>query len=142
MASYCEEKGKDRIIFLNPMDAHPNSSSVTFSSESEDTAPQGLVQSDGSINWNCPCLGGMAVGPCGMEFREAFECFHYSESDPKGAECLDKFSQMQGCMKQFPDLYESADDPPELGQIAETPSDPIVPETPTNPNPEKTEPAQ
>lgn len=37
----------------------------------------GLLLPDGSINWGCPCLGGMATGPCGPQFRDAFECFHY-----------------------------------------------------------------
>lgn len=37
----------------------------------------GLVLPDGSINWGCPCLGGMATGPCGPQFRDAFSCFHY-----------------------------------------------------------------
>jgi intermembrane space import and assembly protein 40 len=44
--------------------------------EDEDEAP-GLVLPNGDINWECPCLGGMATGPCGVEFREAFTCFHY-----------------------------------------------------------------
>ena len=51
----------------------------------------------------------MAVGPCGMEFREAFSCFHYSEADPKGADCIDKFGAMQDCMRQYPDLYNETD---------------------------------
>ena len=25
----------------------------------------------GEINWDCPCLGGMAHGPCGEEFKAA-----------------------------------------------------------------------
>lgn len=37
----------------------------------------GLILADGSINWGCPCLGGMATGPCGPQFRDAFSCFHY-----------------------------------------------------------------
>lgn len=45
----------------------------------------------GEINWDCPCLGGMAHGPCGEEFREAFSCFVYSEDEPKGMDCIDKF---------------------------------------------------
>ena len=44
-----------------------------------DEHPPGLILSNGDINWNCPCLGGMAIGPCGIEFRDAFSCFHYSE---------------------------------------------------------------
>jgi intermembrane space import and assembly protein 40 len=45
----------------------------------------------GEINWDCPCLGGMATGPCGEEFKAAFSCFVYSENEPKGMECVDKF---------------------------------------------------
>jgi hypothetical protein len=45
----------------------------------------------GEINWDCPCLGGMAYGPCGQEFRDAFSCFVYSEEEPKGIDCIDKF---------------------------------------------------
>jgi intermembrane space import and assembly protein 40 len=45
----------------------------------------------GEINWDCPCLGGMAHGPCGAEFRAAFSCFVYSKEEPKGMDCIDKF---------------------------------------------------
>lgn len=45
----------------------------------------------GEINWDCPCLGGMAHGPCGEEFRAAFSCFVYSNEEPKGIECIEKF---------------------------------------------------
>lgn len=45
----------------------------------------------GEINWDCPCLGGMADGPCGVEFKAAFSCFVYSKEEPKGMECIDKF---------------------------------------------------
>ena len=63
--------------------------------------------SDGSINWNCPCLGGMASGPCGPDFREAFSCFHYSTEEPKGADCFEQFRAMQECMAQYPSLYDN-----------------------------------
>ena len=76
--SYCEEKGKDKVIFLTPEDADPQTSKVQLAEiDPSESGPQGLVTADGQINWNCPCLGGMAVGPCGVEFREAFSCFHY-----------------------------------------------------------------
>lgn len=45
----------------------------------------------GEINWDCPCLGGMAHGPCGEEFKAAFSCFVYSEEEPKGIDCIEKF---------------------------------------------------
>ena len=60
----------------------------------------------GEINWDCPCLGGMAHGPCGEEFREAFSCFVHSTEEPKGMECIEKFKYVFEC-------YWSAD--PALG---------------------------
>jgi intermembrane space import and assembly protein 40 len=45
----------------------------------------------GEINWDCPCLGGMADGPCGPEFKAAFSCFVYSSEEPKGMDCIDNF---------------------------------------------------
>ncbi|KAK3353985.1 hypothetical protein B0T25DRAFT_545777 [Lasiosphaeria hispida] len=87
----------------------------------------------GEINWDCPCLGGMADGPCGVEFKAAFSCFVYSKEEPKGIECIDKFQHMQDCFRQYPEIYGSElseDDEentavnPELGvaNAAESPS--------------------
>jgi intermembrane space import and assembly protein 40 len=45
----------------------------------------------GEINWDCPCLGGMADGPCGENFKEAFSCFVFSKEEPKGVDCIEKF---------------------------------------------------
>lgn len=59
----------------------------------------------GEINWDCPCLGGMAQGPCGEEFKAAFSCFVYSKEEPKGVECIEKFKNMQECFRQHPDIY-------------------------------------
>ena len=74
--------------------------------QENDENPPGLILSNGDINWNCPCLGGMAVGPCGVDFRDAFSCFHYSEADPKGSDCIEKFAEMQKCMQGYPELFE------------------------------------
>ncbi|KAI3485908.1 hypothetical protein L1887_50708 [Cichorium endivia] len=40
----------------------------------------------GEINWDCPCLGGMAHGPCGEQFKAAFSCFD--------------------CFREHPDVYK------------------------------------
>ncbi|KAJ5698363.1 Mitochondrial intermembrane space import and assembly protein 40 [Penicillium macrosclerotiorum] len=74
----------------------------------------------GEINWDCPCLGGMAHGPCGEEFRAAFSCFVYSNEEPKGIECIEKFKGMQDCFRQHPDVYgaELEDDEVEGGAPA------------------------
>jgi mitochondrial intermembrane space import and assembly protein 40 len=58
----------------------------------EEAAQQGAFNPEtGEINWDCPCLGGMAHGPCGEEFKAAFSCFVYSTEEPKGMDCIDKF---------------------------------------------------
>ena len=62
---------------------------------------------NGKINWGCPCLGGVALGPCSVQFRDAFGCFHYSSSDTKGVECMQEFDKLQACMKKYPKLYDN-----------------------------------
>jgi intermembrane space import and assembly protein 40 len=58
----------------------------------EEAGQQGAFNEEtGEINWDCPCLGGMAHGPCGEQFREAFSCFVFSKEEPKGMDCIDKF---------------------------------------------------
>ena len=58
----------------------------------EEAGSQGAFNPEtGEINWDCPCLGGMAHGPCGEEFKTAFSCFVYSNEEPKGMDCIDKF---------------------------------------------------
>lgn len=51
------------------------------------------------------CLGGMADGPCGEDFKAAFSCFVYSEAEPKGMDCVEKFKGMQDCFRLHPDIY-------------------------------------
>jgi intermembrane space import and assembly protein 40 len=68
---------------------------------------EGVVLPNGKINWNCPCLGNMASGPCAVQFRSAFSCFHYSVSDVKGIECISEFDKLQACMKNFPSLFKT-----------------------------------
>jgi len=105
--SFCKTDAgddKDRVIFLTEEDAK-KPSSVELSPPAPEDGPQSVINEDGSINWNCPCLGGMAMGPCGVEFREAFSCFHYSEAEPKGSDCIEKFVGMQECMTAHPEVY-------------------------------------
>merc|ERR1711939_53979 len=60
----------------------------------------------GEINWDCPCLGGMAHGPCGPQFREAFSCFVFSQEEPKGMDCIEKFQGMRDCFQEHPEVYK------------------------------------
>lgn len=66
---------------------------------------KGVVFPNGEINWGCPCLGTAGIGPCSKYFRAAFKCFHYSESEMKGSDCLSEFENLQKCMKKYPKLY-------------------------------------
>ncbi|KAI0666692.1 hypothetical protein C8Q78DRAFT_1072335 [Trametes maxima] len=98
----------------------------------------------GEINWDCPCLGGMAHGPCGMQFREAFSCFVFSEAEPKGIDCVEKFKAMQECFREHPDVYGDdimKDDDEELLDAIPGPDTAEVPVQPASPSPESDTPA-
>ncbi|KAF9082618.1 Oxidoreductase [Mortierella sp. AD031] len=99
-----EEEGKDTIMFLEPSEATtPSSSSSSTSTPSDQSAA--FNPETGEINWDCPCLGGMAKPPCGEAFKEAFSCFVFSTSEPKGIDCVDKFKAMQDCFRANPEVY-------------------------------------
>ena len=40
-----------------------------------------------------------------MQFREAFSCFVFSEEEPKGIDCVEKFKAMQDCFRANPEVY-------------------------------------
>ncbi|XP_069367708.1 mitochondrial intermembrane space import and assembly protein 40 [Paralichthys olivaceus] len=109
--SYCRQEGKDRIIFVTKEDHEAPSNAELIADDPNDPyEEQGLILPSGDINWNCPCLGGMASGPCGSQFKEAFSCFHYSTEEVKGSECIDNFRNMQECMQRYPELYPQEED--------------------------------
>ncbi|CAN9512520.1 unnamed protein product [Ophioblennius macclurei] len=109
--SYCREEGKDRIIFVTKEDHEAPSNAELIADDPDDPyEEQGLILPNGDINWNCPCLGGMASGPCGSQFKEAFSCFHYSKEEVKGSDCIDNFRNMQECMQRYPELYPQEED--------------------------------
>ncbi|CAD6577768.1 MAG: Oxidoreductase, partial [Tremellales sp. Tagirdzhanova-0007] len=73
--------------------------------EAEGSSEGAFNEETGEINWDCPCLGGMADGPCGERFKAAFSCFVFSEAEPKGMDCVDRFKNMQDCFREHPDIY-------------------------------------
>jgi len=79
----------------------------------------------------------MAYGPCGMQFREAFSCFVFSEEDPKGIDCVEKFKAMQDCFRENPDVYgeEIMNDDEEEGDesYAQSPTEDTIPTSPARP---------
>jgi len=116
----------------------------------EETGHLGAVDPDtGEINWDCPCLGGMAHGPCGEEFKAAFSCFVHSQEDPKGMDCIGKFQHMQDCFRKYPEVYgaeladEDDDEAPAAveGAEGEAPAR-QGPQAASEPSPEKHEAAE
>lgn len=133
--SISKDYGKDKVIFATKED-HEVPSKVELPPPEQ---AAGLILPSGEINWNCPCLGGMATGPCGVEFRDAFTCFHYryvftlwvssqnnflffffSEESPKGQECFEAFKTMQDCFAKYPAVYNKSggdDDADDLDSV-------------------------
>ncbi|POG74331.1 hypothetical protein GLOIN_2v1577915 [Rhizophagus irregularis DAOM 181602=DAOM 197198] len=73
--------------------------------ENENEQSDAFNPETGEINWDCPCLGGMAKGSCGEQFKAAFSCFIYSKAEPKGVDCLEQFQKMKDCFREHPDEY-------------------------------------
>ncbi|SPP80954.1 mitochondrial intermembrane space import and assembly protein 40 [Drosophila guanche] len=115
--SFCKEFGKDKVIFVTKED-HATPSTIELPAPEP---AEGVITKDGKINWSCPCLGGMATGPCGVDFREAFSCFQYSTADPKGSDCFEAFTKMRDCFQQYPTVYNKAN-----GGVDDDDDDPLA----------------
>ncbi|ORX96567.1 hypothetical protein K493DRAFT_314437 [Basidiobolus meristosporus CBS 931.73] len=96
-----EEKEIASVSETEPTSESPE----TTATEEEQDQTAAFDPVTGEINWDCPCLGGMAKGPCGEEFKEAFSCFVKSGAEPKGIDCVEKFSAMQNCFREHPEEY-------------------------------------
>ena len=84
---------------------HAEPSKAELPQVEDEAEYEGLIKPNGEINWECPCLGGMATGACGEQFKAAFSCFHTSTSEPKGSDCIEQFRTMQECFRQYPEVY-------------------------------------
>jgi len=147
-----ERAAKAALAGSDGVDEYETAEGEEGMDELEDEAgQQGAFNPEtGEINWDCPCLGGMAHGPCGEEFKAAFSCFVYSDAEPKGVECIDKFKGMQDCFRLHPEMYASELEDDEVEEELEAreaakseaqsgePEQPSTeaPKTPANPTPE------
>ena len=118
IASISEQRKAQARSQVVPSSSETQSHTVRAAPDGEHSAPgtpgaleeeaeqQGAFNEEtGEINWECPCLGGMAYGPCGEQFRAAFSCFVFSKEEPKGVDCIDNFKNMQNCFREHPDVY-------------------------------------
>lgn len=126
--SSTEDKIEEDEIIITPANLleEPQPIEVAASEQTEvtdeDDGKGAFDPETGEINWDCPCLGGMADGPCGEEFKAAFSCFVYSSAEPKGVDCVEKFQAMQNCFREHPDVYaeQLRDDDPLEQDIQES----------------------
>ncbi|RMD44660.1 hypothetical protein DV735_g486, partial [Chaetothyriales sp. CBS 134920] len=105
-ASPSSSASADRSVAVSPDSSAPTTSEGSQEAGEEADSAGAFNPETGEINWDCPCLGGMAHGPCGPEFRLAFSCFVFSEEDPKGMDCIEKFQGMRDCFQRYPEVYK------------------------------------
>jgi hypothetical protein len=112
----------EKVDLIDPSDIETPSVKPIEAEDVAAEAQKGAFDPEtGEINWDCPCLGGMADGPCGEEFKEAFSCFVYSKEEPKGIDCIEKFQAMQACFRKHPEVYSEelrSEDPIDSEAIA------------------------
>lgn len=105
---------KDKVIFISKQE-YQKPSKYELPPALPGEQRKGVVLPDGTLNWTCPCLGGLPYGPCGFEFREFFSCLHKIQGSEDGdqsktQECFPKFITMKECFKDFPKLYPPDED--------------------------------
>lgn len=65
---------------------------------------QAIDPKTGKINWDCPCMGNNPKGPCGLLFKQAFQCFIKNQTNPDI--CSQFMIKMQECQYKYPKFYE------------------------------------
>lgn len=90
------------------------------------------------IDWDCPCLKHAIDGPCGEQFKAAFECFTFSEAEERGSDCIPQFTAMRRCQMDHPEYYKMDDEDADSGSSGDTEADSAEPQA----APQEPEPAQ
>ena len=68
----------------------------------------GAFKSDGTINWECPCIQRDVVGPCGVEFRNTFTAYanmRTENAQQTSDEFMKAYSDFNTCSKKYPEYY-------------------------------------
>ena len=98
---------KDQVIFLSEEE---EVEIVNGSDGGMEDSIREAVKEDGEIDWDCPCLQGMAKGPCGEAFKSAFSCFAASTAEEKGSDCLPFFRSLHACFDAHPEIFDNVKD--------------------------------
>ncbi|KAK3612327.1 hypothetical protein CHS0354_011045 [Potamilus streckersoni] len=103
------KEGKDQIIFVTKEDHEKPSTAIIKASKEEEP---GLVLPNGEINWHCSCIGNKLIGPCGVEFHEAFNCFMITSKEPgkSMADCAELMYDLKKCVAENPNAFPGLDD--------------------------------
>ncbi|KAK6012640.1 CHCH domain protein [Ostertagia ostertagi] len=74
-----------RIAMMDPNDVYPSNN-------------PGPTKPDGSINFECHCVGHLVASPCGYEFREAVTCQKSStDEEMEAGACGDQLIAFMEC---------------------------------------------
>ncbi|EPB66321.1 CHCH domain protein [Ancylostoma ceylanicum] len=74
-----------RIADMDPNDVYPSNN-------------PGPTKPDGSVNFECHCVGHLVASPCGYEFREAITCQKAStEEELEAGACGDQLLAFMEC---------------------------------------------
>ncbi|KAJ2000112.1 Oxidoreductase [Coemansia thaxteri] len=104
-ADVAQEVAQGETSTIDTADLGSRPSEANEGEDEESGQSQAFNPETGEINWDCPCLGGMAQGTCGEQFKAAFSCFVFSEEEPKGMDCVEAFKAMQDCFRAHPEEY-------------------------------------
>ena len=120
--SYCRKEGKDTIIFATEEYlSSPSKTQLLPDDPGEvDTSNAGAILPDGTINWDCPCLGNLPNGPCGPSFRESFQCWVENKDDEKdfAENCYEKFVAWEACLGEHRAIYRPEEEDAKAGSNA------------------------
>ena len=111
--SYCTSEGQNKAVFLTEEDYEKPGMLYTLTINENEW---GIILPTGDINWKCPCLGGITDSSCSQEFKDAFSCFHYSQEEIKGSECIEYFRKFQNCVENHSEEFGDMNDDVEEGE--------------------------
>ncbi|OAF67248.1 Coiled-coil-helix-coiled-coil-helix domain-containing protein 4 [Intoshia linei] len=100
---------KDTVFVLTDSQWEEKSKFKLETSQKFNEIDGGARRPDGSINWNCACIGSILGGPCGYLYRKSFECFFSDMYNPndKETDCIKRHNKFRNCSSKYKNVYKS-----------------------------------